>query len=62
MIQRSQVQNHSAALKLTQPFEITKLTKWVPETPGNLVVKSNLSRQSGSVVLRQFNAIHKKGP
>ena len=36
--------------------------KWVPDTPGDLKVKGELSPHSGSVSLKQLNPIHKKGP
>ena len=41
-IQRSFVQNHWVALRLTQSFILQRLIKWVPGISGNLVVKSKL--------------------
>ena len=45
----------------SQSFILLGFIKWVPETPGDQVVKSKLSPCSGSVALRQLNPIHKKG-
>ena len=47
-IQWSCVQNHWVAPRLTQPFILLRLIKWVPGTSGNLVVKSKLSPRSDS--------------
>ena len=52
----------SGGSKFNSPFIIPRSIKWVPGTPGDLVVKSKLSPHSGSVALRQLNTIHKKGP
>ena len=48
LIQGSCVQNHWVALRLTQPFILPRLIKWVPGISGNLVVKSTLSLWSGT--------------
>ena len=40
--------------RLTQPFIFPRSIKWVPGTPEDLEVKSNLSSHSGSVASRQF--------
>ena len=47
--------------RLIQPFILSRSIKWVLGSPGNLVVKSKLSYNSGFAALRQLNAIHKKG-
>ena len=61
-IQGSKVEKHWMAPRSTQPFIFWRLTKWVPATPGDLVVKSKLSPRIGYVVLRQLNPILQKGP
>ena len=58
--QGSQVQNHWVAPRSTQPF-IHPLINWEPETPGNWMVKSELSPCSGSVTLTWLNPIQKRG-
>ena len=39
--QESQIQNHWVASRLNQPFLLPMSIKWVPGTPGDLVVKVN---------------------
>ena len=55
------VQNHCVVAKSDQLFIFPRSVKGVPEIPGNLGVKSKLSRSSDSAALRQMNPIHKKG-
>ena len=52
----------ASSSRLFQSFIPLKLIKWVPGTPGNWVVKSELFPHSGSVALRQLNPIYKKEP
>ena len=54
----SWVQNHLLAPRLVQPILYPRSVKWVPSTPGDLVVKSKLSPYSGFVALRHLNPIH----
>ena len=56
------VQNHWVAPKLNQLFILPRPINLVLGTPGDLMVKSKLSPRTGSVVLKQFNPIHKKRP
>ena len=42
----------------TQTFIFSRLTKSVPETPRDLVVKSNLSPHDIAIALRQLSLIH----
>ena len=53
-------QNQWVPPKLTQLVILISSIKYVLRTPGNLLVKSKLSLCSGSAVLRQLNAIHRK--
>ena len=55
----SSVQNHWVASRSTQPYILSRSMKWVPDTPGDLVVKSKLSPHKASAALRQLNM--KKG-
>ena len=61
---RSQIQICGVTSRSTlfQLVILLKLIKWVPGTPGDWVVKRELSSQSVSVALRQLNPIHKKEP
>ena len=47
---------------LTQSFILPSLIKRVPGISANLVLKSKLSPQCGSVTLRLLNPVYKKGP
>ena len=51
-----------SGFKVDSAFILLSLMKWVPGTPADLKVKSELSPHSGSVSLRQLDPIHKKGP
>ena len=42
------VQNHWTAPRLTQPFILLRLVKWVPAISGDLVITSKLPPRSGS--------------
>ena len=53
---------HWVVLRSTQPFILPRSIKWVPGTPGYLVVKSKLFPCKGSVALRQLNPVHRKVP
>ena len=56
-----QVSNQWVAPRSTLPFTLPRSIKWVPRTPGNLVVKRKLSAPSCSAVLGQFGPNHKMG-
>ena len=60
-IQGSRAQNHWVAPRSTLPlsFQVDQISSGIT---GDLVIKSKLSPRSGSVALRQFSPIHKKGP
>ena len=53
---------HWVVLRSTQPFILLRSIKWVPGTPGYLVVKSKLFPCRGSVAFRQLNPVHRKVP
>ena len=56
-IQEIQVQKNHVAPSLTQPFILLGVIRWVPGTPGNLVIESKLSTRSGSEALRALKTI-----
>ena len=58
-IQRFWGQNHWLAPRSTQPFTLSRSIKLVAGTLGKWVVKSKLSPDSGSVVLRQLSTTHR---
>ena len=59
-IDGSHVQNHWVAPRMTQPFILLRLMKWVQGTSGHLVVESKLSPCGDCAALRQLNPIHMK--
>ena len=48
--------------KIDSAFHLPWSIKWLPGTPGDLVVQSKLFSYGGSVAASQLNSIHKKGP
>ena len=57
-----QIENDCIAPMLAKPFILPRSIKWVPSTPGELLVKNKLSAHIGSAALKQLNPIHKMGP
>ena len=56
-IQEIQVQKNDVAPRLTQPFILLGVIRWVPGTLVNLVIERKLSTRSGSEALRELKTI-----
>ena len=56
-VQGIQVQKNHVAPRLTQLFILLGVIRWVPGTPGNLVIESKLSLRSSSEALKGLKTI-----